>query len=238
MPWLLFAAMKLFGITGREAVREVVGKLLPEPLCHYAQVSVCGLLRPISALLREMPSLLRPISLGAPWSACPVCDTAACRAASLQSVLDKCSAQSKVSGLPTVILGHHHHGYAIPLTVAGAEVGGGETAYTFRPAHISEEFLLFMSDSLTVTAASQETMTMLGVRATAVHRPGLPSCSSCVAGAALPSHIPNHNLSTLLVAPRGVGWVVSDHSGSILLLPEYRNTGIPAEYRTPVFLAS
>jgi hypothetical protein len=38
---------------------------------------------------------------------------------------------------------------------------------------------LFMSDSLTVTAASQETMTMLGVGATAVHRPGLPSCSGC-----------------------------------------------------------
>jgi hypothetical protein len=33
-----------------------------------------------------------------------------------------------------------------------------------------------------------------------------------VAGAALPFPIPNHNLSTLLVEPPGVGWVVSDHS--------------------------
>ncbi len=36
-----------------------------------------------------------------------------------------------------------------------------------------------------------------------------------MAGAALPFTIPNHNLSTLLVAPPGVGWVVPRpiHSG-------------------------
>ena len=82
----------------------------------------------------------------------------------LQQVLDKCSAQYEATGAPTVILGKHHHGYAIPLTVCGQEVGGGETAYTFHPSVVREEFLLFMSDSLTITAASHETMTMMGVR--------------------------------------------------------------------------
>ena len=82
----------------------------------------------------------------------------------LQQVLDKCSAQYEATGAPTVILGKHHHGYAVPLTVCGQEVGGGETAYTFRPSVVREEFLLVMSDTLTITAASHETMTMMGVR--------------------------------------------------------------------------
>jgi len=43
-------------------------------------------------------------------------------------------------------------------------VGGGETAYTLRPVSGRDEFLLFMSDTLAITAVSQETMTMLGVR--------------------------------------------------------------------------
>jgi hypothetical protein len=64
-----------------------------------------------------------------------------------------------------MIIGRHHKGHALPLTVCGAEVGGGETRYTFRSAGTKEEFLLFMSDTLTVTAASQETMTMMGVSA-------------------------------------------------------------------------
>ena len=63
----------------------------------------------------------------------------------------------------TVVLARHRLGHTLALNVSGAEVGGGETAYTFRPAGVKDEFLLFMSDTLTVTAASQETMTMMGV---------------------------------------------------------------------------
>jgi hypothetical protein len=63
----------------------------------------------------------------------------------------------------TIILGLHRAGYTIPLNVSGAEVGGGETAYTMRPATGRDEFLLFMSDTLAITAVSHETMTMLGV---------------------------------------------------------------------------
>jgi hypothetical protein len=47
--------------------------------------------------------------------------------------------------------------------------------------------------------------------------PPPPFPFACVAGAALPFPIPNHNLSTLLVAPPGVGWVVSDSSTVIQL---------------------
>ena len=63
-----------------------------------------------------------------------------------------------------MVIGKHRQGHAIALSVSGQEMGGGETAYTVRSAAVHEEFLLFMSDSLKVTAASQETMTMLGVR--------------------------------------------------------------------------
>jgi hypothetical protein len=62
-----------------------------------------------------------------------------------------------------MIIGKHRQGHAVALSVTGQEMGGGETAYTVRSAAVREEFLLFMSDSLKVTAASQETMTMLGV---------------------------------------------------------------------------
>ena len=67
-----------------------------------------------------------------------------------------------------MVVGRHRQGYAISLNVSGMEVGGGETQYTFRPAYSREEFLLFMSDTLTITAASHETMTMMGVRCHAV----------------------------------------------------------------------
>jgi hypothetical protein len=30
--------MKLFGITQRELVGDLIGRLFPEPLCNYAQV--------------------------------------------------------------------------------------------------------------------------------------------------------------------------------------------------------
>ena len=71
--------------------------------------------------------------------------------------------QAQDQGGCTVVLARHRLGHTLALNVSGAEVGGGETAYTFRPAGVKDEFLLFMSDTLTVTAASQETMTMMGV---------------------------------------------------------------------------
>ncbi len=79
--------------------------------------------------------------------------------------MDLCSMRSQEQGGSTVVIARHRLGHAIAVNVSGAEVGGGETAYTFRPAGVKEEFLLFMSDTLAVTAASQETMTMMGVRA-------------------------------------------------------------------------
>ena len=82
---------------------------------------------------------------------------------SLQEILDVCSATSSDHGGSTMIIGKHRQGHAVALSVTGQEMGGGETAYTVRSAAVREEFLLFMSDSLKVTAASQETMTMLGV---------------------------------------------------------------------------
>ena len=81
-----------------------------------------------------------------------------------QEVLDRCSSLTEASGASTVLLGRHRQGYAVPLTTVGVEVGGSETSYTFRAAPVVDEFLLFMSDTLRVTAVSQETMTMLGVR--------------------------------------------------------------------------
>jgi hypothetical protein len=51
----------------------------------------------------------------------------------------------------------------VAMNMLGLEAGGGETQYTFRPAGSKEEFLLFMSDTLVITAASHETMTMMGV---------------------------------------------------------------------------
>jgi hypothetical protein len=81
-----------------------------------------------------------------------------------QDVLDKCSSRMDATGESTVVIGRHRQGYAIPISASGVEIGGGETMYTFRPAAVREEFLLFMSDTLEVTAASQETATMLGVR--------------------------------------------------------------------------
>jgi hypothetical protein len=71
--------------------------------------------------------------------------------------------QAQDHGGCSVVLARHRLGHCLALNVSGAEVGGGETAYTFRPAGVKDEFLLFMSDTLTVTAASQETMTMMGV---------------------------------------------------------------------------
>ena len=50
------------------------------------------------------------------------------------------------------------------VTAAAAEVGGGEVSYYFMPASINDEFILFMSDTLEVTAVSQDTKSMLGVR--------------------------------------------------------------------------
>jgi hypothetical protein len=82
-----------------------------------------------------------------------------------QSVLDMCSARTtKGDSACSLLLGAHRQGHAIPLSVSGAEVGGGETAYTFRQVDLKEDFLLFMSDTLVITAASQETLTMMGVR--------------------------------------------------------------------------
>ncbi len=63
-----------------------------------------------------------------------------------------------------MVVGMHRQGHAVALGVLGLEVGGGETQYVFCPVDPKEEFLLFMSDTLEVTAASHETMTMLGVR--------------------------------------------------------------------------
>ena len=85
----------------------------------------------------------------------------------VQELLDKCCAKASASvfGGCTMVIGRHQQGHALALNVSGAEVGGGETAYTFRPAPVKEEFLLFMSGTMQVTAASQETMTMMGVRA-------------------------------------------------------------------------
>ena len=81
-----------------------------------------------------------------------------------QSVLDMCSARTtKGDSACSLLLGAHRQGHAIPLSVSGVEVGGGETAYTFRQVDLKEDFLLFMSDTLVITAASQETLTMMGV---------------------------------------------------------------------------
>jgi hypothetical protein len=85
------------------------------------------------------------------------------RIVGVQDVLDKCSSRMDATGASTVLIGRHRQGYALPLTASGVEVGGGDTLYTFRPAAVREEFLLFMSDTLEVTAASQETCTMFGV---------------------------------------------------------------------------
>ena len=76
-----------------------------------------------------------------------------------------------------MLIGRHRQGHCLAVNVSGQELGGGETAYTMRPAAVREEFLLFMSDTLTITGASQETMTMLGVRVSRhgwmdVHPPG------------------------------------------------------------------
>ena len=82
----------------------------------------------------------------------------------LQSLLDKCGAQAvEEENDCSLIIGSHRQGHAIPLSVSEAEVGGGETAYTFRQVDLKEDFLLFMSDTLVITAASQETLTMMGV---------------------------------------------------------------------------
>ena len=94
-----------------------------------------------------------------------------------QSVLDRCSAHAtKGDSACSLLLGAHRQGHAIPLSVSGAEVGGGETAYTFRQVDLKEDFLLFMSDTLVITAASQETQTMLGVCEQRCH------VSSCMGG--------------------------------------------------------
>jgi hypothetical protein len=82
----------------------------------------------------------------------------------VQDILDACSATATESGASTLLIGSHRQGHAIALSASGLEVGGGETAYTFRPVNVKEEFLVFMSDTLAITAASQETMTMMGVR--------------------------------------------------------------------------
>ena len=88
-------------------------------------------------------------------------------------------------GGSSIILGLHRAGYAIPINVSGVEVGGGETAYTMRPATGRDEFLLFMSDTLAITAVSHETMTMLGVR---VRSPARIRCH------ARPHHCPHMGL--------------------------------------------
>jgi hypothetical protein len=92
------------------------------------------------------------------WDVQPICMLG-------QSVLDMCSARTtKGDSACSLLLGAHRQGHAIPLSVSGGEVGGGETAYTFRQVDLKEDFLLFMSDTLVITAASQETLTMMGVR--------------------------------------------------------------------------
>ena len=82
-----------------------------------------------------------------------------------QEVLDKCATQGDTDGSNSsyLIVAQHRSGYALPVYASVNEVGGGVTACLFRRAVLSEEFLLFMSDSLKVTAVSQETMAMMGV---------------------------------------------------------------------------
>ena len=43
------------------------------------------------------------------------------------------------------------------------ELGGGISTYLFRRAEVKEDYLLFASDTLSVTAVSQETMALMGV---------------------------------------------------------------------------
>ena len=157
--------MKLFGAAQREVVGDSVSRLFPEPLCNYAQVRMPGLCLRLRALLSYLccPVLSRTILCSGLERPVPIA-----RIDSLylctQEVLDACSAASSDHGGSTMVIGKHRQGHAIALSVSGQEMGGGETAYTVRSAAVHEEFLLFMSDSLKVTAASQETMTMLGVR--------------------------------------------------------------------------
>jgi hypothetical protein len=83
----------------------------------------------------------------------------------VQEFLDAAIASIDVSGGTRVIVAQHRAGHCLALNLSGVEIGGGETSYTLRPALIRDEFLMFMSDTLAITAVSEETMTMLGVRA-------------------------------------------------------------------------
>ena len=83
-----------------------------------------------------------------------------------QELLDKCAAQNDIDGINAsyLIVGLHRSGYSLPLNATVNELGGGVSACLFRRAVVAEEFLMFMSDTLKITAVSQETMAMMGVR--------------------------------------------------------------------------
>jgi hypothetical protein len=80
-----------------------------------------------------------------------------------QELLDSCISKNLVPS-SNLILGLHRSGFAFPMNACVNELGGGVSTYLFRRAEVREDFLLFMSDSLTVTAVSQETMSLMGVR--------------------------------------------------------------------------